>query len=81
MIMCVPSAGACVFLIFPLCDVGDRKHAGVVPAQRHGPGGGGVQSHRQRLPPGHHGLHVSRYAPHFHTDCSALVVWKENQHG
>lgn len=37
----------------------DRKHAGVVSTQGHGPGGSGVQSHRQRLPPSHHGLHVS----------------------
>uniref|UniRef100_A0A4W6DXX7 DENN domain-containing protein 11 n=1 Tax=Lates calcarifer TaxID=8187 RepID=A0A4W6DXX7_LATCA len=36
-----------------------RKHAGVVSAQRHGPGRSGVQSHRQRLPPSHHRLHVS----------------------
>lgn len=37
----------------------DRKHAGVVSAQRHGPRGSGVQGHRQRLPQSHHRFYVS----------------------
>lgn len=53
--VCVP---VCFNITSLLCGC-DRKHAGVVSAQRHGPGGSGVQGHRQRLPQSHHGLHVS----------------------
>ena len=61
--VCV-AACMCVFLVSLIISVCvwcvcDRKHAGVVSPQRHGPGGSGVQGHRQRLPPSHHRLYVS----------------------